>query len=254
MNHNLKTTNILNVNVNCESKEIVLQQIKNLLEDKQQHYIVTPNPEMVVYSTKDEEYRNILNKADIKTPDGFGLKLASLFNKEKISEIITGVGLTEDLCHIAEQKKYSIYLLGSRGGVVEKAVAKLQIKFPTLKIAGFDDGGEVDIDGFFKDETVLNRINQCRPVILFVAFGFPKQEKLINNYLTKLPTVKLAIGIGGTFDFISGEIKRAPKILQIIGLEWLWRLILQPSRFKRIYNAVVRFPLLFLKWKIFNLS
>jgi len=115
-----------------------------------------------------------------------------------------------------------------------------------LKIVGAESGGEItnpkdtDID-------LINRIKELKPKILFVAFGHVKQEKWIFYHLDQLPSVKLAIGVGGAFDYISGNVRRAPEFMRRIGLEWLFRLIQQPSRWKRILNAVIVFPFLIIK-------
>ena len=131
------------------------------------------------------------------------------------------------------------------------AAAVLKRDFSGLKIAGAESGGEI-IDPFFTDEDLIGRINDAAPRILLVALGQGKQEKWIFAHLDKLPSVKLAVGVGGSFDYISGLTPRAPKFLRRAGLEWLYRLIREPKRWPRILNAIIVFPLLILKEKIFG--
>jgi N-acetylglucosaminyldiphosphoundecaprenol N-acetyl-beta-D-mannosaminyltransferase len=247
-----QTTNILNVQINTEKKAVILKKVDQLLKDGKQHYIVTPNPEIVMQAATDQIYLHILNNADLKLPDGIGLKLASFFTGNIIQQRIKGIDFIEDLCSIAQRDNYSVFFLGGAEGVAQKTATSLQTKFPQLNIKGSASGGKVSKDGVLHDKNIINKINQLQPNILFIAFGFPRQEKFIAKNLSKLPSVKLAIGVGGSFDVISSKVKRAPKSLQAIGLEWLWRLIIQPWRLKRIYTAIIRFPLSFMKWKLFN--
>ncbi|MFH1565325.1 MAG: WecB/TagA/CpsF family glycosyltransferase [bacterium] len=243
-------TNILNVQINTQKKQEILEKVYKMLKSGRQHYIVTPNPEMVMMALQDFYYLNILNKADLKLPDGIGLKFASFLMENRIKQRIKGVDFIEDLCNIASHHNYSIFFLGGEKGVAEKTANALKKKFPKLNIAGFDDGGKVNENGVLQDKSVLAKIKQSNPDILFVAFGCPKQEKFIVRYLPKLKSVKIAIGVGGAFDFLSGKIKRAPRLFRVFGFEWLWRLIKEPKkRIKRIYTATVRFPLGFLRWR-----
>jgi N-acetylglucosaminyldiphosphoundecaprenol N-acetyl-beta-D-mannosaminyltransferase len=243
-------TNILNIKINTESKAEILHKVELLLQDKKQHYIVTPNPEIVLASVIDYGYMKILNQADIQICDGFGLKLASYFTENKITELIKGVDFIKDICRLAVQKKCSLFLLGSAENTALIASKKLKEEFPELNIVGADNGGVVDIEGNLQDLEILAKIKDVEPDILFVGFGHPKQEKFIDKYLKDLPSVKLAMAVGGSFDLISGNIKRAPKLFRSLNLEWLYRLLIQPSRINRIYDAVVRFPFVFIKWRL----
>jgi len=223
---------ILGVKIDNLAIDEVLEKVEGFLKSDKQHYLVTPNPEFLVKAQKDEDFKKILNQADLAVPDGIGLIFASRFLGQSIKRRITGVDLMELFCQRAVQKKWPVFLMGAGPGVAEKAAKNLEKKYPGLKVgAGFEDVfGE--------------------PEILFVALGAPKQEKWINENLSKMPSVKLAIGVGGAFDFISGRVRRAPKFIQIIGLEWFWRFSCQPWRAKRIYNAAVKFPWLVVKSKL----
>ena len=200
---------------------------------------------------KDEEFRNILNKSDIAIPDGIGLVFASHFLGNPIPERVAGSDLVWKIAKLAEYKNCSLYLLGGKEGVAEEAARKLKEKYPNLKIKGAESGGEVEERKLkTQNEEMVKRINERQPDILLVAFGAPKQEKWIYYNLSKLSSVKVAIGVGGTFDFIAGRIKRAPMFLRKLGMEWLWRLFIEPKRINRILTATVRFGWKVLKWKI----
>lgn len=233
---------ILGVKIDNLKKSEVLEKIKFFLKSEQQHHIVTPNPEFLVAAQKDEKFKKILNEADLAIPDGTGLVFASWLQKDKIKQRITGADLIDDICKIAEQNLCSIYFLGGEQDVAKKTAENLKQKFQNLMIAGTQDGMPAG-------QTNLELIKNSSPDILLVAFGQVKQEKWIKDNLTKLPSVKIAIGVGGAFDYISGKIKRAPKIFKSLGLEWLFRLIVEPKRWRRIYNAVIKFPILVIKEK-----
>ncbi|MFA5413727.1 MAG: WecB/TagA/CpsF family glycosyltransferase [Patescibacteria group bacterium] len=233
--------NILGVKIDNFTRQDALKKIEDFFSDNLQHYIVTPNPEMVVAAEKDKEFLEILNKADLAVPDGFGLVLASRYLRRPILERIPGVDLMLDICKIAEQKNYSVFLVGAKEGLAkpEEVTEALAKKFPRLKISG---------DILAREETeenLIKKINLKKPEILFVALGAGRQEKFIANNLTKIPSVKIAMGVGGAFDFIAGKIKRAPSWMRKVGLEWLWRLFMQPWRLKRILTATIKFS-----WKI----
>ena len=164
-----------------------------------------------------------------------------------------------ELCALAEKLGNSIFLLGTGSqDVLDKAVIELKKKFANLKIAGTDPGPKINIqypisnikNSNIVDSSrlirnasadVVSKINATKPDILFVAFGQVKQEKWINEYLLQMPSVKIAMGVGGAIDYISGNVSRAPLFLRKIGLEWLWRLMRQPTRWKRILNATFKF-------------
>ncbi|OIO19589.1 MAG: hypothetical protein AUJ23_01710 [Candidatus Magasanikbacteria bacterium CG1_02_32_51] len=239
---------ILGIKISKLNKKESLELVSNFLVLQGQYKIFTPNPEMLVDARKDSYFRKVLNNSDLNICDGHGIKFLS---KEKIT-VISGVDFMLDICKIAEQEKYSIFLLGSGSDIVlEKLQKKLQNSFPKLKIVGSNPGLKIDLKleedkvsldfDKSKNEEIIKNINESNASILFVAFGHNKQEKWIYENLQNLPKVKLAMGVGGSFDFISGKIKRAPKFLQRFGLEWFYRLIIQPKRFMRILKATIIF-------------
>ncbi len=198
----------------------VFEKIDGFLVDGRQHYLVLPYSEFVVRADRDEKFRRIINQADLSLCDGRGLMILSGLFGSPIKEQITGVDLVREVC--SRYKK--VFLFGSSPEVVSKTASLLNVSFSD----GYSDP--------------LEKINQVRPEILFVGLGMVKQEKWIVENLNKMPSVKLAIAVGGSFDFISGRIRRAPKFLRVSGLEWAWRLVRQPCRAGRIFNAVVVFP------------
>ena len=232
---------ILEVKIDELTKEQALEKAREFLISNQSHKIFTPNPEMIVDAQNDSEFKEVLNSGDMNLCDGFGLWLATGRRVERIS----GVDFMLDLCALAERKGKSIYLLGSScEEVVKKTAEVLQIKFPLLKIVGYNKGHDITKHGTWnmeQNEDVLYNIITTAPDILFVAFGHGKQEKWIHSNLRDLPSVKIAMGVGGAFDFISGKIKRAPKFIRKIGLEWMWRLLREPKRIKRIFKATFVF-------------
>ncbi len=226
---------ILGVKVDNLSQQVCLDKISSWLKQDQQRYIVTPNPEFIVYAQKDSQFKQILNQADLSICDGIGILLASKFLRTPLKQRITGSDLLKFICALAEKQGIAIFLMGARAGVAQKAAKNLKESYPNLEI------------GYSADESSMPVID--RPTVMFVALGAPKQEKWISRHLPLMPQVRLAIGVGGAFDYISGNVKRAPLIVRRAGLEWFWRLMAEPWRFKRIYQAIVVFP-----WLVLNNS
>ncbi|OGZ32718.1 MAG: hypothetical protein A2V69_00785 [Candidatus Portnoybacteria bacterium RBG_13_40_8] len=193
-------------------------------------FVVLPYSEFVVRAQKDEEFRNILNKADFCLCEGRGLYFMARLLGRRFKQNINGIELIYKL-----SQNSKLFLLGGKEDIVKKTAEKLGDS-----VIGFEHGYQ-DLD------KVVEKINLAKPEILLVGLGSPEQEKFIYNHLSKMSSVKLAIGVGGAFDFISGQVKRAPKIIQKIGMEWLWRLILEPRRVKRIFLGV--FGLILLTFK-----
>lgn len=251
---------ILGVKVDNLTRKETLEKINQFLISSDQHYITTPNPEIVLWAQKDEEYQDILNYADLAVADGTGLVLASILFfgwKRRIKNRIRGVDLVEWLCQIKQNSNVKFFLLGGGEGTAQLAADKIKEKCPRLKISGAFTGPRINTGGWPINNQekeinceIIEQINQVQPEILLVGFGAPKQEKWINNYLTQISSVKVAIGVGGTFDFLSGKIKQAPKIWQKAGLEWLWRLIQEPKRIRRIFNATIIFLIKIFNWKL----
>ncbi len=244
----------------------VLHHIDNHINRNSQTFIVTVNPEMILKASEDSHFFDLLNRADLTTPDGIGVLwaahylsrplpenkvsaylqfyqtlLAVLFCPKRIrnplKKRVTGADLFKKIIEAAQVKPWKIFLLGASKGVAEKAIQNLNKIYPDTRFVGSFAGSPDEAE----EEAICDRIDQASPDILFVAYGSPEQELWISRNLFKLDSVKVAIGVGGTFDFYAGKIKRAPRWMQTIGLEWLWRLFREPKRFSRIRNATVRF-------------
>lgn len=240
---------VLGVRLDNVTVDEALARIK-VFFDEGQHTIFTPNPEMLVDAQKDEYFKEVLNESDLNIADGKGIEYMTFFKQKRIA----GTDFVYDICRLAEQESKSVFLLGSgNDDVLKKAKETLLEKHPNLKIAGMHSGIVIsskekhdrillDVDAAENNEMIAE-IALAAPDILFVAFGHKKQEKWMYEYLEDLPSVKVAMGVGGALDYISGNIKRAPKWMRAIGLEWLFRLFVQPQRIGRILKATVVFPL-----------
>jgi N-acetylglucosaminyldiphosphoundecaprenol N-acetyl-beta-D-mannosaminyltransferase len=249
-----KKINILGINVDTFTKKQTLDKIQDFLVDGKQHFVVTPNPEIILAAIKpDEEFFCLLNKADLSLPDGVGLKISAWLMGVNFSRI-TGADFIKDVLKIAESGNRRIAILNWQSGLSSaKDINKaLNDKYPNLQILTIDIERQVSLL-----EEKLLKIKEFQPEIIFCTLGAPYQEKFIFHNLAKMPSVKIGMGIGGSFDFLTGRINRAPKIFRVIGLEWLWRLIFHKgknkadrlNRWKRIYHAVIVFPYKFLVWR-----
>jgi len=227
--------NILGVRFNKDSESKMLEKIGKMVKDNEQHYIVTPNPEIVMAARGDKKLWCILDQADLAIPDGIGIVWASQIlygDSGKLFKRITGVDLMEKICCLAARRGWSVFFLGAREGVADKCARELQDRYPGLLVVGTYSGkAEPKYDEKIR-EKILGLAGETEIDFLFVAYGGKRQEKWIARNLSKLP-VKVAMGVGGSFDFVSGQVKRAPKWMQKFGLEWFWRLICQPWRWRR---------------------
>lgn len=239
--------NILGINISTLNKEDLLNKISEFMNGGQ-HFLATLNPEIILASHKDEEYFYILNKADLAPADGFGLVIAGRLAGQKIPRI-TGSDLTPELLTQAEKNYWSISILNWHKGLSSANDIREMIseKWPNLKFQIIDTEKTAQLP-----EEIIDSLNRFSPKILFCGFGAPYQEKVIYHNLKKIPSVNLAIGIGGSFDFLTRKAIRAPKLFQKIGLEWLWRLIRQPKRIKRIWQATAVFLWQIFLWRFIN--
>ncbi len=203
-------------------------------------FVATPNPEMLLKAGKNEAFREVLQKTDLNIPDGTGIIWASRFIHTPLPERVTGTDLMVSLCRKVLPDT-PIFLLGAADGVAEMVKNRLTAK-RNIDIVGTYSGSARPHD----DKKLQKIINLAKPDLLFVAFGAPKQELWISRNLPHLHSVKVAMGVGGAFDFIAGVRKRAPLWMRKTGLEWLYRLFQQPKRIVRIFNATIRFPLVLL--------
>ena len=202
------------------------------MAEKRFHQVVTVNPEFILQSRRDDNFRTILNESDLNVADGFGIQLAFWRLGGHLKCRFAGADLMWEVLRKANEKNLSIFLAAKKGGLSswEKTREEILKVYPGLEISG----ASFSADAISNTKIVAD--------IVFVNFGAPDQEKFIK--LIKNDRIKLAMGVGGSFDFVTGKVKRAPKFMRKIGLEWLWRFILEPKyRFKRIFQSVIVFPI-----------
>ena len=220
---------VLGVRIDRFGANEVIERIESLIEAGGPHHVVTVNPEFVVMAQSNPEFKKILLAADLALPDGVGLLWAARFVGRPLQGRVTGVDTVDRLASLCACSGYRPFLLGGLAGVAEHTAAALQAKYPGLSIAGTYAGSP----GLAEEETIVDRIRAAQPHILFVAYGAPQQDVWIYRNLPKLGDV-VAMGVGGAFDFLSGRVKRAPAWMQNAGLEWLYRLMREPWRWRRM--------------------
>lgn len=226
---------ILGIRIDNLSKSEVNNWIENVCDDwPYQKFITTLNPEIVLNAHRDKKYREIINKADLNICDGFGLKALLRIKSKKIKSRYTGVELVDYTLRLAKEKNINVLSV-----VWEKSLSSSQeIKEAIEEKYGFQTQAVQfqNPKDFFEDK------NLKEAEIVFVNFGAPWQEKFIFENRRKFPKAKILVGIGGALDFLTGKMRRAPRWMQKVGLEWFWRLLQEPKRIRRIINAVLVFP------------
>ncbi len=236
---------ILGVNLSEYQPEEVRRLLTTSLNQAVKKIIVTPNPEIILKTRHDEELFFILNQADLSLADGFGLQLAGYLSGQKIPRI-TGADLSLDILNLSADQNKKVVIINRQDGLssneeIRQAVSR---QWPNLNFLVISQLADQKL-------TPENQklVNDFSPDILFCLFGSPWQEKFIYHGTKSLATLKIAIGVGGAFDFITGKQRRAPLMMRNLGLEWLWRLARQPQRLLRIYQAVIVFTIKTLKWR-----
>lgn len=233
---------LLGVPIDPVTEESVVARIRAFLGSSKQHHVMTPNAEMLVEAYRNPPFRELLQRTDLNLPDSIGLVKAARRTGQHLPARVTGVDTVTRLCGELGPE-HPVFLLGAADGVAEKAAAELKKRNPQLVIAGTYAGSPREEDA----RVITDRINLAKPHLLLVAYGAPAQDLWIDRHLSDLPSVRVAMGIGGTFDFIAGTVKRAPAVFRRLGLEWLWRLMLEPRRWRRIVRATIVFPWLMLR-------
>jgi len=227
--------NILGVEFDNLLPRQALEKVLSFLESDTTNVVFTPNPEMVMLAHKDSGFAKVLNSADLIIPDGIGIVYASRLTKSKIAKRVTGADLLTELFGRIRDTSHSLYFLGASPGVAEAAAAKMQAKYPGLSVAGSHHGYFGDED----DAAIVDKINVSGADMVLVGLGFPRQEYWIHRHKNRI-NAKVLMAVGGSLDVFGGKVRRAPKIFQRLGLEWLFRLVCQPSRFFR-QTALVKF-------------
>ena len=231
----MKTSKLFDYEIFNKSFKDAIAEALALMDSRKASQIITINPEMINLSFKDENFAKLLNDAELLLPDGIGIKLALMIMGEK-SNRIAGVDFAYNLLQQCEKNGAPVAFIGTSEDILNKAIEKIKAQMPELKIV-------YTHNGFFDNpEGIYEALAKASPSLVLVALGSPKQEYFIAEAKNKLKN-GLLIGVGGSFDVWSGEIKRAPVIFQKLGLEWLYRTISQPKRLKRIFPALPLFLL-----------
>jgi len=239
----MKSYKILSVKVDSLNFDEILAFISDTVSSRKKRQIATVNNEFIVEAQKNIEFCRALNSFSLCLPDSAGIVWAvKKLYKDKIDKT-PGADLFDKICRLSCEKGFRIFLLGGSKGVASRAKEKMQKKYPSLRVVGTIDGIKVEPQESNKD--IVDSINQTNADIVFVALGAPKQELWIARNMDKANACIL-MGIGGTLDFVSGKIKRAPAWIRKINLEWLFRLVIEPKRFGRILTALIVFPYLVL--------
>lgn len=212
--------------VNSNMSDLV-REVHSRLVSSQRTFIVTANPEIINNAVSDISYEEVIKKADYVIPDGIGVILASRIYRTPLQERLPGFDLMENLLKLANRKAFSVYLLGTEPHIIGKTAARIQKKYPNINIVGFHHGY------FTNDESIKNEIIFKKPDLVFVGLGCPKQEKWIAENIERFEK-GIFIGVGGSLNVWAGVVKRAPKFWQTLNLEWFYRLLKEPSRWKRM--------------------
>ncbi len=234
----LPAVEILGIRVHAVDWATALDRIADFVAEGQPHHVVTVNPEFVMAARRDPVFRGVLGRADLSVADGVGLLLAARWQGRPLPERVTGADGVARIAERSARVGWRLYLLGAAPGVAEEAAARLGARFPGLAVAGTYPGSPAPEE----EDALVARVREARPDVLFVAWGAPAQELWIARHLDRLG-VPVCIGVGGAFDFHAGRVRRAPVLMQRTGTEWLFRLALQPRRWRRML-ALPRFAVL----------
>jgi len=225
----IPSIDLLGIRVHRLDMDTTLSRIREWVRGNQPHMIVTADASMVVTARSDEDLREIINSADLVTPDGSGILLGSKWLKMPLEHKVSGVEIARQMCRMAAEDGFSVYFFGAAPGVADLAAENMAKQNPGLKVAGVRDGFFSEADS----PEIARRIRESGAKALLVAMGIPKQEKWIRDHLGELG-VSVAIGVGGTFDVFSGKVKRAPVWMQRHGLEWAYRLASNPRKISKV--------------------
>lgn len=240
----MKSITVLGIRVDDVTMQEALALADEFMQEPQLHQIVTVNPEFIVAAQNDPAFAAALSDSDLNLPDGANLLRAAQAQGTPLRERVAGTDFIWYLCGLAAISGWKVFFLGGRGGVGGQSAARLQARYRRLQIVGTFEGSPDPRD----EAEILERINESGAEVLFVAYGAPAQDMWIHRQRGKLKNVRIAIGVGGAFDFIAKRIRRAPRWMQELGLEWMFRLALQPWRVRRQWSLVV-FTLMMLRRK-----
>jgi len=242
----LERVDILGIPVDKITEKESLERIIDFINEKKFHLIVTINSENATKALENKIFLDVIKNADLVIPDGIGIIFASKILGDKLPERIPGIDLSYKLLEISNEKGYKIVLIGGKEGVAEGAKENLKKIFPNLNIS-------MTYNGYFNEDEeriIVDEIQKIEPDILLVGMGSGKQEIWIWNNREKFKNIGVCIGVGGTLDIWAGKKKRAPKLVQNLGLEWLYRVIIEPKRIFRVLKIFNFLNKLFIeRWK-----
>ncbi|MBC7088159.1 MAG: WecB/TagA/CpsF family glycosyltransferase [Tissierellales bacterium] len=232
----MNKVDIFGIQVENTTLDEVIEDLEDALLNKRKTIVFTPNTEIVMMAKKDEKLKKLINTANHVIPDGIGLIYGAKIKGITLKQRVTGYDTSIRLLEIANKYGLGLYLLGGKDGVSKDAFANILKKYPNIRLSGYHhgyfNGAHTGDENSLEEIKIIEDINRSNPDILFVGFGFPKQEIWIDKNKEKLNTTIL-IGNGGVIDVLSGRVNRAPDIFIKLNLEWLYRLIKNPSRIKR---------------------
>ncbi|MBU1071560.1 WecB/TagA/CpsF family glycosyltransferase [Patescibacteria group bacterium] len=255
---------ILGIEVDEVNRQEAIEKISGWVGGKGSlKHVVTIYSEFLLAAEKDKVFRKAVEKADLVVPDGVGVLAAMEYKRGKkglfdglgvglkglrgeLGQPVTGVWLFEELVRLAAEKGWKVFLLGEKGDASHRLKMVLKKRYKNLRVESDPGGQDWKENTGKRNEEVLKKINEFAPDVLFVVYGPVNQIKWIENNRRKLG-VKVAIGVGGTFNEVLGEFARAPKWMEKRGLKAVWRLLVQPKRLPRIFRAMVMFP-----WKVYK--
>lgn len=244
---NKNRINFFGLNLDLITLEETLSQISKFIETKQYVQHVVVNVAKLVYSQKDTNLRNIINSCPLINIDGAGIILGAKLLGINIPERVTGIDLMQKLVEYSALKGYRVYFFGAEEEIVKKVVDIYKENYPELTIAGYRNGYYSDEE----EENIVLDIKNSEADILFVAMGSPKKEIFLSKYSEKMK-VPFTMGVGGSFDVVAGKVKRAPKWMQAINAEWIYRLIQEPKRMWKRYAITNSIFLAMLIKEFFN--
>ncbi|MHC1568685.1 MAG: WecB/TagA/CpsF family glycosyltransferase [Candidatus Syntropharchaeia archaeon] len=231
----MKKSSLFGIEVTYGKREEIISEIERRLNNGEKTFIVTLNVSILMEAIKDPSYRKILEEANMVIPDGSGIVWALDVIANVKTDRVTGIDTMTHLCELSKKKGWKVYLLGAREDVAKKACENLRRN--GVNVVGYHHGY------FERDGEVIEEILSKKPDLLFVGMGVPKQERWIHEHFEKIP-VKLAMGVGGSIDVVSGRKKRAPEFVQKMRLEWLYRFLQSPWNKRKVPFQIMRFVFL----------
>ncbi|MCE5323552.1 WecB/TagA/CpsF family glycosyltransferase [bacterium] len=229
MEESIPCIKILGIKVHRIDMKYALDAIKDFIASGKPHMIVTADASMIARAQDDNDLKNIINEADLVTPDGSGIIKGARILGTPLIERVSGVDLARELCRMSAEDGFSIFFLGAEPGIADAAADNLAKAYPGMNVAGTHDG-------YFKpdsDSEIAGLVKESGAQALLVAMGIPRQEKFIKRYMSDMG-ISVAMGVGGSFDVFSGRVKRAPVWFQNHGLEWAYRLAKDPSKISKV--------------------